>query len=194
MSFPLVVKPNCEGGSIGIGEKNLVDDINNLEGIIENTVKRFSEALVEEYVVGVDATCLLIGNPDRFLFDEVLVYETGGRFVQDFFIRDRETKHNAKMPSAKYLLQNLTSDGAFCTYVKTKSKEIFSAIGCRDIARIDYRITKDGELYFLEINSLPALSPSSPYVAAIRQMNLSFNDLVGFLIESACDRYGLNQS
>jgi D-alanine-D-alanine ligase len=63
---------------------------------------------------------------------------------------------------------------------------VFSALGCRDVARIDFRVTRDGRPVFLEANPLPGLSPEKgDIVIATRAAGMSYDALIGAIVERA---------
>ena len=64
----------------------------------------------------------------------------------------------------------------------------FAALGCRDVARIDFRL-RDGLPYFLEINPLPGLNPeSSDLVIMADLLGISHAELVGMILDAATRR------
>ena len=68
----------------------------------------------------------------------------------------------------------------------------FDALGCVDVARIDFRV-RDGIPYFLEINPLPGLNPeSSDLVIMANLLGISHADLVGQVLAAATNRLGLS--
>jgi D-alanine-D-alanine ligase len=68
----------------------------------------------------------------------------------------------------------------------------YAALGCRDVARIDLRCGRDGEPQFLEANPLPGLHPvKSDLVILGKQVGIGYDELIGRIVQSARDRYGL---
>ncbi len=62
------------------------------------------------------------------------------------------------------------------------------ALGCRDVARIDFRL-RDGVPYFLEANPLPGLSPySGDLVLLARAMGVKYSELIARILQAACER------
>jgi D-alanine-D-alanine ligase len=72
------------------------------------------------------------------------------------------------------------------------AKKIFRILQCRDFARIDFRLSPEGRLYFIEINPLPGLAPGySDYPMLAELNNLDYVSLVRGILDSALARYGL---
>jgi D-alanine-D-alanine ligase len=70
----------------------------------------------------------------------------------------------------------------------------YRALGCRDVARIDFRL-RDGIPYFIEANPLPGLAPDwSDIVLLARAMGIEHRELLGRIVDSAALRYDLTAS
>ena len=74
--------------------------------------------------------------------------------------------------------------------IRESALKIFEVLGCRDFARMDFRLKKDGKPYFLEINPLPGLNPHSgdlPIMAG--KAGISYNELISAIFNAAVERY-----
>jgi D-alanine-D-alanine ligase len=70
------------------------------------------------------------------------------------------------------------------------SLKVFEVLGCRDFARLDFRLNSEGLPYFLEINPLPGLNPESsdlPIMAS--KMGWSYDHLISAILSAALERY-----
>ena len=68
--------------------------------------------------------------------------------------------------------------------------KIHNTLGCRDISRIDFRLTDKNELYFIEINPLAGLNPrSSDLVIMAGLVGIKYNELIGSILGAAVKRY-----
>jgi D-alanine-D-alanine ligase len=65
----------------------------------------------------------------------------------------------------------------------------FNALGCADCARVDMRLDGEGNLFILEVNSLPSLGEHGSYLVGARQIGLDFAAVVNRLVEEASARY-----
>jgi len=82
-----------------------------------------------------------------------------------------------------------------CRSLRCKNREacfkIYSVLGVRDLARIDFRIAADGIPYFLEINPLPGLNPKSGDIVLMAGLaGWSYEKLISSILSSALRRYG----
>jgi D-alanine-D-alanine ligase and related ATP-grasp enzymes len=72
------------------------------------------------------------------------------------------------------------------------TRQAFRALDCRDYARIDFRLNREGQPYVLEINALPNLMPkTSSYAVMARKAGLTFSDLIRTIVFTAQMRYGM---
>jgi len=73
--------------------------------------------------------------------------------------------------------------------VQASSLKAFRAVGCRDFARLDFRLSPEGLPYFLEINPLPGLGNHSDLVIMAKKMGWSHRRLIGSVLSAALERY-----
>jgi D-alanine-D-alanine ligase len=79
--------------------------------------------------------------------------------------------------------------------VERAAASVFAALGCRDVARIDFRVTRDGRPVFLEANPLPGLSPEKgDIVIATRAAGISYDALIAAIIERAAGEAARTQA
>lgn len=184
--YPVIIKPNCEGSSVGITDDNVVFSENDLQTKVYDLSKEFEELLVEQYISGTDITVLILGNPSHYEMVEALVYKTGGRLNQNKAIRSLSNKANHgsdRFPMEFYYPMDMVHR------IKAESIHIFEHFGSRDRARIDYRITEHGDIYFLEINADPSLSPVADAGAIGKYRNIGFKGVVSAYIQAILKRY-----
>ena len=72
--------------------------------------------------------------------------------------------------------------------------KIFHALGCRDFARVDFRVSEDNKVYFIEINPLPGLAPGySDFPMLAEFSGVPYRQLVLSVLETGAARCGLFQ-
>lgn len=170
LDFPLLLKPNFGGSRIGIEPACVVYDWKSLSKSISDYIIRYGQpCLAEEHIEGTDVTIGLLGNsPVEVLPAGKIITQKGKRKVVCPF------------PLSHSLERELRSS----------SLKIYELIGARDLSRLDYILDKKGQLYFLEINPLPGLSPYygiMPVLAAAA--GYEYEELIGRIIEVALERY-----
>ncbi len=187
--YPVIVKPNSEGSSVGITDDSVVFSEKDLIDKIHELSEQFEEVLVEQYIIGTDFTVLIFGNPTKYEMVEALVYETNGKFSQNKAIR---SNLNKAMHSSERFLMEEYYPPELVQRAKEESIHIFEYFGARDRARIDYRITDEGDIYFIEINADPSISPIADAGAIGRYRNIGFKGVVSAYIQAVLKRYSVN--
>lgn len=173
-AFPLIVKPNTEGSSIGISDSSVCYNMEQLE-IAINALCHFNEVIVEEYIPGYEITNLIIGNPGDYRFNEVILTSIYDKILltqEVLGLREKSQKLRKQYNASEFISSDL------CSKIQQTSRYIFEHIGARDIARIDYRVTETGEIYFLEINSVPRVSSTSECAIICQNHNISFKEIL----------------
>lgn len=182
LTYPLIVKPKNESISMGI---QIVNNENELREAAQVIFQDFNQpVLVEHYIQGREINVGLIGNnPPEALPPCEIVFGDGGPPI--YTIEDKQGISGRKIQwlCPAPIGEELTSKA------QEIAKQAFSALGCYDSARVDMRLDSNGNLYILEINSLPSLGEHGSYVVAAKQVGLNFPALVNRLVEVASARY-----
>jgi len=198
LKYPLIIKPNKEGSSKGIVDKNVVKNESELIKRIPIVSQKFNkEVIIEEFLDGREFTVAVLGNK-KGGFDVLPIVEQRFDFLPKGMnkIAGFELKwvyeDNLKKLSDAYICpakldKNLQNE------IETTSKKICKVLDVRDAARIDYRLNSSGKLYFLEINTLPGINPDEKIISyfplASRTAGMSFKEMVGRILESSINRY-----
>jgi D-alanine-D-alanine ligase len=188
LTCPVIAKPVCEGSSKGVRSRCLIKSENDLGPVTYDLWKSYSQPiLVEEFVDGLEVTVGIIGNDPPDVFG-IMSIEPKAR--TENFVYSVEVKRDYK------LLVDYAAPAPLTPAVERDLQQavltVFHALGCRDVARLDFRI-RDGVPYFLEINPLPGLNPeSSDLVIMANLLNVSHSDLVTRILTAATTRLGLS--
>lgn len=183
-AFPLFVKPNCEGSSLGIDSQSVCHTMKEVKNICHKLVSEFGEAIIEEYAPGIDVTNYLIGNKDTYIVNEVIcaeLFDTSPYAV--YGIAEKQKKLRKLFLNDEYLPHNIVDA------IKKESIQIAKIIGANDICRIDYRVNlSTNEIQFIEINSAPRFSSTSEIGFIAAKYELPFSAMVGYYIETVLNR------
>ncbi|HEX3988169.1 MAG TPA: hypothetical protein VHZ30_01980, partial [Verrucomicrobiae bacterium] len=157
-SFPLLVKPRFGDGSDAIGNASLVRTPMELNRRLRMVRKRNGAAVCEEFIPGRDLYVGLLGTPPRVLSPFELVIESRRAGAPQFATYHlKNNRSYAKKWCVRY--RRAILDKALRKEIDAASYKIFCALGLRDYARLDFRLTADGQLFFIEANPNPDLSP-----------------------------------
>jgi D-alanine-D-alanine ligase len=182
LEYPVIVKPKHEAVSYGIQVCESTGEVRDAaEAIFEN----FGQAvLVERFIEGREINVGLLGNGPPEAFPPVqLSFGQGGPTVYSLEDKTGESGRDVELVCPAPIGEDV-KERAW-----DMARRAFSAIGCHDCARVDMRLDDDGNLYVLEINSLPSLGPRGSYVRAAGEVGLDFAGLVNRLVEVASTRY-----
>ena len=188
-NFPVVIKPNREGSSIGITQESICKNSTELEERVLKLLKSYGEVLIEEYIPGYEITCFIVGNKGKYYLNEPVISEYDGIYYFENFVFGIEEKANRRRKEflAKEILPAQQVD-KICDATKTA----FELLNMKDFARADFRLQKDGQLYFIEINGNAVISKTSEVGIISRALDVPFGSIVGDIIHAATDRFVAN--
>ncbi|QJC34452.1 D-alanine--D-alanine ligase [Enterobacteriaceae endosymbiont of Donacia crassipes] len=162
ITLPVIIKPNCNGSSLGIFKVNHMD---NLFNILEKSFVYDNNLLIEKYVKGTEYTVGILNN--KILPPIKIGYSN--------IFYDYQSKYY--LNTTKY----------FCPSGLNKNKEkelediilkAWKVLNCRAWGRIDVILDEKKNFRLLEINSIPGMTPKSLYPIAAQKAGLSFYNLI----------------
>ena len=168
LNFPLIIKPNEGGSTIGLYFCKELDDFNIN---IKNSLKNSDTQLVEEYVEGREISVPIL---DGQVLPIIEIFPKG-------FLYDYDSKYKAD--GSNYQIPAKIKD-SISRKLANDALTIYKKIGCRHYSRIDFLLVND-KYYFLEINTLPGLTSTSLLPKSALKIGLTYKDLVVKIIELA---------
>ncbi len=167
--YPLVVKPACEGSSIGI---SIVDSRETLAGAAEKAFRCGREILVQEFIRGRELT---VGILDQSPLPIVEVRTQNGFF--DFTAKYQDQRTEYLVPAA--LPEDIASS------VQAQALHAYRALGCEGFGRVDVMLDETDRAFVLEVNTIPGFTATSLLPKAARAAGIGFQQLCLKLIEMA---------
>ena len=168
LSYPLFVKPTSGGSSVGVSR---VESENELKAAVMLALSSDDEALIEEAVDGTELEVAILERDGQLLISPPGEIRTHARFY-DYSAKYHEKDTEFFLPAPLSLWES--------AYVKQLAATVFRALGCRDMARVDFLRRHDGKIFFNEINTLPGFTEDSLFP---RLLSLIGVDAVTFLTE-----------
>ena len=196
MQFPLFVKPNFGDGSYGITEKNSVvhniEEIYNAISVLKERFRYSGLILVEEFLQGKDLTFGIIGNPPNdFIVLPISEEDHQNIPVGSPQISSHETKWDPK--SSGYYIGSRIAEipKSIEDVIRQSSLRLFESLECRDYARFDWRLNKDGEPRLLDVNPNPGWCFDGHLAKVSNLAGISYSGMLELIIRAAERRYGL---
>lgn len=176
LPYPMYVKPANLGSSVGISEVNTPDE---LKAGIELAFEYDHRVLVEEGVQATEVEVAVLGNED--VHTSVV-----GALIKDEQFYDYDSKYldddvTLQIPA------NLPKD--LSTQLREYATKAFIAIDGSGLARVDFFVTEEEDIYINEINTFPGFTPISMYPKLWGETGLAYGDLIEELIQLAIARY-----
>jgi D-alanine-D-alanine ligase len=171
----LVVKPVSEGSSVGM---SIVHEPAELPAAIDLAFRHDSTVLVERYVTGVEVTVGVVGN------DELTVLPTL-EIVPEHEYYDYDSKYVPGM--SRHIIPARVSDTAREECARM-AEEAHRVLGCRGVSRADMIVAEGGEVFLLEVNTIPGMTSTSLLPDAARAAGIEFPELCSRLVDLALER------
>lgn len=186
--FPIIVKPVAEGSGKGISGVSLVSGSDELHVVADELIRTYEQdALAEEYIPGREFTVGLLGNGagTRVFAPMEVIFRDKAHSIYSY-----EIKRNFKQHIDYACPPDL--DAGLISKLEETALQVFRITGCRDFARVDFRLSPENRLYFIEINPIPGLAPGySDYPMLAGFCGVDYDTLICSILDSALTRYGL---
>ncbi len=184
--LPAFLKPAHEGSSKGVRFGSRIESTGQLVETAQDLLERYQQpVLVEEFIIGDEVTVGVVGNspPTVLGIMRIVPKKSDEHFVYSLEVkRDWENLVDYECPA------QLETD--ILEKITDFSLKVFEVLGCRDLARIDFRLSREGTPYFMEINPLPGLNPKSgDLVIMASKMGWTYEALISAILDAALSRY-----
>ncbi len=169
--FPLVVKPDREGSTVGV---SVVRDLGGWAGAMAEAGRYDTRVLVEAYVPGREITVGIV-NGRVLPAIEIVPKSASGLYDYHSKYTVGQTEYVIPVPMDRDILLRAAEF----------TRAAASALSLRGAARLDYRVDPAGNLFFLEANTIPGMTETSLLPKAARFDGVSFEDLVEEILDDA---------
>lgn len=180
LSYPIVLKPNFEGGSIGISDNNIVDDYEDALKLANILLKKYPCLIAEEYIAGYEVSACIVGKEGNIDLFEIVKISLDDN---DYFSHDILGFESKK--GGKYIQKRSIITSEVSSNIKEQIKEIFLSLGKVDFMRIDGRITKQGDFYLIELTPDCSIHPQCNMYASFQHNGYSYQEMINALLNLA---------
>jgi D-alanine-D-alanine ligase len=189
LAFPVIVKPNHEGSSKGIQQDAICATPDGAAERARWVRARYGQpALVEEFLEGPEITVGIHGNGGAARVLGMMEVTAAGESAAPF-VYSLEVKRNWRC-DVHYHIPPRVAPGVLDA-VRSYALTAYRVLGCRDLARLDFRLDADGHPCFLECNALPGLDPKNSDIVMLAEPVTTYQGLVQGVLLSAGRRLGV---
>lgn len=196
LHFPLIVKPNREGSAKGIWASSVVWNEEALARQVTQVHHQYrQEALVEEFIEGAELTVGILGADQVLPILEIDFSgcQASGESFYSWRMKEFQGDEKQHLNPRFHCPARLSQEGARA--VAAVALKAASALGCRDLARVDIRLSSDGIPFVLEVNPLPGLDPhESNFPMMAQAAGISYEILIQRLLGFALERTLVKQA
>ncbi|HVX49279.1 MAG TPA: D-alanine--D-alanine ligase [Chitinophagaceae bacterium] len=172
LKFPVFVKPNNGGSSIGMSKVNAPSE--ELGAAIEKAFKEDDQVLVEEFIKGRELTIGVFKTKGTIITLPI----TEIKSKKDFF------DYEAKYHGASEEITPAEVEEEIAEKVRAAAKKIYASLNCRGVVRIDFIYDAEkGQPFMLEVNTVPGQSEASIVPQQVRAMGWTLKEFYTALLE-----------
>ncbi len=169
LGLPLMIKPVCEGSSIGMAK---VENSDELQAALEKAEKFGGEIIAEQWIEGEEYTAAILGEQPLPL---IKLCTPHGFYDYDAKYYAEDTEYECPCGL----------DGIEEETLQDLALEAFSSLGCRGWGRVDIMVDKQGHPWLLEVNTVPGMTDHSLVPMAAREAGISFDRLVKKILDAS---------
>jgi D-alanine-D-alanine ligase len=171
--MPVIVKPSCEGSSVGVSRVFKESDISAAVVLASKyLVESGGDLLMEQLIQGEEYTVGILGEaalPSIRIVPPGEYYDYHAKYVSD---------------DTQYICPGLA--GAAEEEMRELALAAFRTVDCSGWGRVDLMRDKSGRNYLLEVNTTPGMTSHSLVPKAARAIGIEFDELVWRILESSC--------
>ena len=177
LGMPVFVKPNASGSSFGVSKVKRPEE---LRSAVELAFKESDFVLIEEFIGGREfGVGVVVTEQKEYVFPVAEIISKNEFF--DFEAKYIEGRSDEIVPA--------DIPAELSVRLQALGLEVYKACGCRGVARADFIVTASGDIYMIEINSIPGMSSGSIVPKQIVAAGMTMTELIDIIIEDTrCSR------
>jgi D-alanine-D-alanine ligase len=190
LAWPVIVKPSNQDASVGMDQGSVVTSQEDLEQRVDYLLAEYGPpVLVEEFIPGREFNITVAETPDLRVFPPSEI-----KFVCDdpgywpIVTYDAKWKPGSVDYEATPPVYLPEVSPRLRARLERLAKQAFRVLGCRDYARVDFRVKPPAKPYILEVNPNPDLSPEAGMSAALAAAGLTWDKFVLQIVHQALAR------
>jgi D-alanine-D-alanine ligase len=167
IGFPLVVKPNDQGSTVGL---TIVQRADEIPGAVALALQFSTSVMLEEFIPGRELTVAIVG----------------GKVLPIIEIKPKDGFYDYQHKYTKGMTEYICPadlPAALTEKIQRDSLRVFETMQCRGFARVDFRLRDDNDYFCLEINTLPGMTATSLVPKAAAAAGMSFPELCDTIVK-----------
>ncbi|MCI0637571.1 MAG: ATP-grasp domain-containing protein [Gemmataceae bacterium] len=191
LTFPVIVKPARTDASVGLNQDSVCTNQEQLENRVAVILEAYgSPVLVEEFVDGREFNVALVELPELELLPpgEIVFAQKEG--VWPILTYDGKWKPDSIDYQGTPTKYPADIDPKLSRRLGALAKRAYRLLGCRDYARVDFRVNAAGKPFILEVNPNPDISIGAGFATCLAAVDISYAEFVARLVEHARRRPG----
>jgi len=180
LKFPILIKPLQEEASYGISQNSFVETDEQFNERIKFIHEKMDQdAIAEEYIEGREIYISILGNKrlDIFPFRELIFTQVPDDEPKIATYKAKwDMKYRKKWGIRNQFVRNLKNGNL--DQIQDTCKQIYHLLGIKGYARLDMRLTPEGDIVFLEANPNPILCEWEDFAESAKKGNIPYPELI----------------
>jgi D-alanine-D-alanine ligase len=190
IEWPVIVKPGMQDASVGLDQNSVVSDLPRLNERVAYLLDTYGPpVLVEEFIGGREFNVGLIESPDLLALpvSEIEFIDLGPDYwpIVTYDAKWKPGSRDYEATPAKYPAE---VSSRLAQRLHVLAKQAFRLLGCRDYARVDFRLRPNGKPCVLEVNPNPDFSPTAGLAGGLMSAGLTHAQFAVELVHAALAR------
>ena len=188
MSKPFIIKPISADASVGLDEDSVIRDSSKLFTELQARSKKYGDCFGEEYIEGREFNISVIeidNEPVILPIAEIVFnnYPEGKEKVIGYTSKWDTDSFEYKNTVRSFKFSE--NDSELLAKLRKISTECWNAFNLSGYARVDFRVSDEGDIYILEVNANPCISPDAGFTAACNQAGIEYTKMIEVLLQAA---------
>jgi D-alanine-D-alanine ligase len=190
LPWPVIVKPATQDASVGLDQGSVVSDPGRLGARVGRLLECYGPpVLVEQFIAGREFNVGLIEAPELHVLPvSEIQFRAQGPGSWPIVTYDAKWKPGTPDYEATPASVPANLEPALAARLADLARQAFRLLGCRDYARVDFRVSAAGEPYILEVNPNPDFGPSAGLARGLRAAGLTYAGFAVQLLRQALAR------
>ncbi len=181
IGLPFFIKPANMGSSVGI---NKVKSEADFEAAVKDAFKYDRKIILEEFIQGREIECSVLGNDNP-------IASVPGEIISNHDFYSYEAKYIDEDGAILEIPAKLSNE--LVHRIQDMAVNVFRVLECEGLARVDFFVTENNEIFVNEINTMPGFTKISMYPKLWEASGISYSELIDKLIVLAMERFNKEQ-